>query len=97
MPKKHRVKRQKYVEHLLACEKVREEYLEKRQRGKRSREAAMAEEDEADRVIVESKSKRLRREEDMTAPEEEEVPVQAAPSREDEEPTIRRKKLNRRY
>ncbi|KEG14842.1 hypothetical protein DQ04_00281050 [Trypanosoma grayi] len=38
MAKKHRVKRQKYVEHLLRLEKEREAYLEKRTRPKRSRE-----------------------------------------------------------
>ncbi|RNF25111.1 uncharacterized protein Tco025E_02344 [Trypanosoma conorhini] len=38
MAKKHRVKRQKYVEHLRRLEKERDEYLAKRIRSKRSRE-----------------------------------------------------------
>lgn len=38
MPKKHRVKRQKYVDHLRKLEKERDAYLEKRMRPKRSRE-----------------------------------------------------------
>ncbi|KAG5470601.1 hypothetical protein LSCM1_01847 [Leishmania martiniquensis] len=37
MPKKHRVKRQNYVAHLLNLEKQREAFLEKRRAPKRSR------------------------------------------------------------
>lgn len=38
MAKKHRVKRQNYVNHLLKLEKERDTYMERRMRPKRSRE-----------------------------------------------------------
>ncbi|KPI87423.1 hypothetical protein ABL78_3507 [Leptomonas seymouri] len=62
MAKKHRVKRQKYVEHLLALEKNRESYLEKRRVPKRSREMRNNEEATGEgRELMESKALKKRR------------------------------------
>ncbi|RNF02726.1 hypothetical protein TraAM80_06177 [Trypanosoma rangeli] len=64
MAKKHRVKRQKYVEHLRRLEKERDEYLAKRMRSKRSR-AERNEEDifgEAKDNLVMGERKRERKE-----------------------------------
>lgn len=68
MAKKHRVKRQKYVEHLLELEKKREEYLEKRRAPKRSREMRNNEEVSGEgRDAMESTSLKKRRTEDSAA------------------------------
>lgn len=68
MAKKHRVKRQKYVEHLLELEKSREEYLEKRRAPKRTREARNNEEVTGEgRDAMESTSLKKRRTESTTA------------------------------
>ncbi|KAH9578985.1 hypothetical protein LSM04_009189 [Trypanosoma melophagium] len=71
MAKKHRVKRQKYVEHLLRVEKEREEYLAKRMRPKRSREERIGEErfGEVDDNLISGDKKRGRKE--ITNEEEE--------------------------
>lgn len=67
MPKKHRVKRQKYVDFLRECEKKRDEYLEKRKGCKRSRDEQMLSEEElaGSTRPFESRTKRIRREEAM--------------------------------
>ncbi|ORC88274.1 uncharacterized protein TM35_000171460 [Trypanosoma theileri] len=64
MAKKHRVKRQKYVEHLLQLEKEREAYLEKRMRPKRSREERVGEErfGEVEENLMSGDKKRGRKE-----------------------------------
>eukprot|EP00796_Vickermania_ingenoplastis_P013228 gene13228-9074_t len=72
MPKKHRVKRQKYVEHLLKCEKEREAYLEKRQGAKRSRdERIKSEEEMAERPPTNEPSSKRRRRDDASVVKEE--------------------------
>ncbi|EAN83431.1 hypothetical protein C3747_121g217c [Trypanosoma cruzi] len=64
MAKKHRVKRQKYVEHLLRLEKERDEYLAKRMRSKRSRAERNAEDifGEAKENLTMGEMKRERKE-----------------------------------
>lgn len=44
MAKKHRVKRQRYVDHLRQLEKERDAYLDKRRNGKRGRQERLDEE-----------------------------------------------------
>ncbi|KAK7199802.1 hypothetical protein NESM_000027200 [Novymonas esmeraldas] len=70
MPKKHRVKRQNYVDHLRRLEKERDAYLAKRRAPKRSREARGDEEatgearDSADAGVM----KKRRTEADVSPP-----------------------------
>lgn len=62
MAKKHRVKRQNYVQHLIKLEKDREAYLVKRRAPKRSREMRNNEEVTGEgRDMMESKSLKKRR------------------------------------
>jgi hypothetical protein len=84
MAKKHRVKRQKYVEHLLAQEKNREAYLEKRRAPKRSREMRNNEEVSGEgQELMESKALKKRRTEAATEEhnESDEERHRLAPSR----------------
>ncbi|CAD2216227.1 hypothetical protein ADEAN_000368800 [Angomonas deanei] len=66
MAKKHRVKRQKYVDHLRKVEKERDAYLVK-QKNKRSRVESCIEDDE---VEVAQHSKRIKREPEVAAVEQ---------------------------
>lgn len=94
MPKKHRVKRQKYVEYLLSLEKEREKYLAARKGRKRSRDSENEElNGEAEMVAPNSKeggaTKRIRHEKQEV--EEEQLPTGSSKeeSKEDHAPVGR--------
>lgn len=70
MPKKHRVKRQKYVQHLLKLEKQRDAYLVKCKNAKRNRQGRLAGEimgDARQKAEVLPPQKRHRTEDNTTA------------------------------
>ncbi|KPA84765.1 hypothetical protein ABB37_01254 [Leptomonas pyrrhocoris] len=87
MAKKHRVKRQKYVDHLLVLEKKRDVYLAKRRAPKRSREARNDEEATMEgRELTEPTALKKRRTESTAAEqnasdeEEHRAPPRASPA-----------------